>query len=117
MSTNSWMDRHKKAILFLLVALIIGGAASSLRVPTSLFPVIYFPRVRIDVDAGDRPADRMALEITWPVEQAVRSVPGVRNIRSTTTRGSAEISVNFDWGQEMITTTLQVQSAINQIQK
>ena len=83
--------------------------------PASLFPRIDFPRVRVDLDAGDRPADRMGMEVTWPVEEAVRSVPGVRTIRSTTSRGSAEISVNFDWGQDMQAAALQVQSAISQI--
>jgi tRNA U55 pseudouridine synthase TruB len=39
------------------------------------------------------PAERMAAEVTWPLEEAVRAVLGVRNIRSTTSRGSAEISV------------------------
>jgi len=50
-----------------------------------------------------------------PVEEAVRSVPGLRSIRSTSSRGSADISVNFDWGQDMISAMLQVESAINQV--
>ena len=53
----------------------------------------------MNVDAGDRPADRMAIEVTWPIEEAVRAVPGVRTVRSTTSRGSADVSINFDWGQ------------------
>ncbi|MGD0661085.1 MAG: efflux RND transporter permease subunit, partial [Syntrophorhabdales bacterium] len=95
MNTSGWMAGHRKSILFLLVVLIVAGGASSIRMPASLFPAIDFPRVRVDLDAGDRPADRMGMEVTWPVEEAVRSVPGVRTIRSTTSRGSAEISINF----------------------
>lgn len=115
MNTSGWMAGHRKSILFLLVVLIVAGGASSIRMPASLFPAIDFPRVRVDLDAGDRPADRMGMEVTWPVEEAVRSVPGVRTIRSTTSRGSAEISINFDWGQDMQAAALQVQSAISQI--
>jgi CzcA family heavy metal efflux pump len=115
MNASEWMAGHRKSILFLLAVLIVAGGVSSIRMPASLFPRIDFPRVRVELDAGDRPASQMGMEVTWPVEEAVRSVPGVRTIRSTTSRGSADISVNFDWGQDMITAALQVQSAISQI--
>jgi multidrug efflux pump subunit AcrB len=52
----------------------------------------------------------MAIEVTTPVEESVRSIPGVRTLRSTTSRGSAEIFVNFDWGEDMIAALLQVES-------
>ena len=96
MFTN-WVHSHHRSILFLLIALAVSGLASSLKLPVALFPQVQFPRVVVDFDAGDRPAERMATEVTWPVEEAVRAVPGVRNIRSITSRGSAEISINFDW--------------------
>ena len=50
-----------------------------------------------------------------PIEQAVRAVPGVRNLRSTTSRGSAEVSINFAWGEDMVAALLQIESAINQV--
>ena len=65
--------------------------------------------------AGDRPAGRMAIEVTLPVEQAVRAVPGVVSVRSTTSRGSAEITIDFGWGRDMVPAMLQVESAINQV--
>ncbi|PYS79162.1 MAG: transporter, partial [Acidobacteria bacterium] len=67
------------------------------------------------LDAGDRPAERMTVEVTTPVEEAVRAIPGVRGVRSTTSRGSAEISINFNWGEDMISAMLQCQSQVNKI--
>ena len=55
----------------------------------------------------------MAVEVTYPVEEAVRAVPGVRSVRSATSRGSAEISINFAWGEDMVASMLQVESAIS----
>ena len=81
----------------------------------SLFPKIDFPRVVVNVDAGDRPADRMGVEVTFPIEEVVRAIPGVRTVRSTTSRGSADISINFDWGSDMVASTLQIESAVNQV--
>jgi CzcA family heavy metal efflux pump len=99
----------------LLLAFAVAGAISSFSLPVSLFPRISFPRVRVSLDAGDRPAERMAIQVTWPVEEAVRSVPGVRSVRSSTSRGSADISINFDWGLDMMGAMLQVESAVNQV--
>jgi len=95
--------------------LVLGGMAVAFRLPVALFPQVDFPRIVVSLDAGDRPAERMTMEVTVPVEEAIRSVPGVRNIRSTTSRGSCDISVNFGWGGDMISAMLQVESAINQV--
>jgi CzcA family heavy metal efflux pump len=111
---TDWMQSHRRSILFLILVLALGGLAGSLKLPVALFPHVNFPRVVVNLDAGDRPAEQMAVEVTWPVEEAVRSVPGVRDIRSTTSRGSAEISINFDWGADMVAAALQVESAISQ---
>jgi CzcA family heavy metal efflux pump len=111
---SQWAYKHHRSILFLLAALALGGIMSAWQLPVSLFPRVRFPRVVVDLEAGDRPAERMIIEVTTPVEEAVRAVPGVRNIRSTTSRGSAEISVNFDWDEDMIAATSQIESAVNQ---
>ncbi|MDA8241518.1 MAG: efflux RND transporter permease subunit [Nitrospiraceae bacterium] len=115
MTLSGWIQYHRRSILFLLAVLMLGGIASSRKLPVSLFPNVSFPRVVAELDSGDRPADQMAIEVTWPVEEAVRSVPGVVNVRSTTSRGSAEVSINFGWGVDMVAAMLQVESAINQI--
>ena len=94
--------RTSFSLLFLIAALIVGGFAATSKLPVALFPYVSFPRVVVSLDAGDRPAERMMIEVTFPIEQAVRAVPGVRDVRSTTSRGSAEISINFDWGEDMV---------------
>ena len=113
MKFTAWAQRHARSILFLVAVLAAAGAVSSFSLPVALFPQVSFPRVRIALDAGDRPAEQMAAEVTRPVEEAIRAVPGVRGVRSTTSRGSAEISVNFDWGDDMVAAMLQIGSQVN----
>jgi len=115
MSFTAWAQSHARSILFFLATLIVAGVVASFSLPVALFPHVSFPRVRIILDAGDRPAERMAVEVTTPVEEAVRAIPGVRSVRSTTSRGTAEISVNFDWGEDMVAAMLQCQSQVNKI--
>jgi multidrug efflux pump subunit AcrB len=51
--------------------------------------------------------------VTRPVEDAIRAIPGVNNVRSESTRGSAQISIDFGWGRDMVASTLQVDSALS----
>ena len=115
MNIIGWIQFHRRSILFLLAMLAAGGILAAFSLPVSLFPTTDFPRVVVTLDAGDRPAEMMALQVTIPVEEAIRRVPGVRSVRSTTSRGTAEVSVNFDWGTDMTAATLQVNAAVSQI--
>jgi len=114
MKFAEWAARHRRSILFLLCLLAAGGASTAFRLPVALFPHVNFPRIRVELDAGDRPADQMALAVTRPVEEAIRAVPGVREIRSETSRGSADLSINFHWGDNMPLKLQQVESAVTQ---
>ncbi|MDE2428225.1 MAG: efflux RND transporter permease subunit, partial [Burkholderiales bacterium] len=115
MNFSQWMQAHRRSILFVLTLLAIGGAIMAFKLPTSLFPNVDFPRVLITLDAGDRPAEQMSMLVTTPVEEAVRRVPGVKDVHSTSSRGNAEVSVNFDWGLDMPRAALETSAAIAQI--
>ncbi|CAA9889295.1 putative RND efflux pump, Similar to multidrug efflux transporter AcrB [Candidatus Methylobacter favarea] len=112
---TQWAYRHRRSILFALSLIAIAGFFEIYNTPVSLFPQVTFPRVVVNLNAGDMPAERMAVQVTWPVEEAVRAVPGVLTVRSATSRGSADIAINFNWGSDMVSAMLQVASAINQI--
>jgi CzcA family heavy metal efflux pump len=110
-----WAASHRRSILFLLLIAALFGSLAAFQLPVALFPQIDFPRVVVSLDAGDRPADQMVVQVTRPVEVAVRAVRGVREIRSTSTRGSAEISVNFAWGTNMRVATLDIEAAVTRL--
>ena len=103
---------HARAIWLGVLLLTLGGVFAGLRLPVSLFPQIDYPRVVVSIDAGERDAAQMEAEITRPVEIALRAVPGVTRLRSTTSRGSAEIQLNFGWGHDMVSAELATQGAL-----
>ncbi|HUH56295.1 MAG TPA: efflux RND transporter permease subunit, partial [Rhodanobacter sp.] len=114
MNFSVWMQRHRRSLLFLVFMLAMGGIASAFFMPVALFPDVAFPRVQMTIDAGDRPADQMAIQVTTPVEVAVRRVRGVRDVKSTTSRGSAQIEVSFDWGFDMNAALQEINGAASQ---
>ncbi len=117
MTFTAWIQRHRRSLLFLLALLVLGGVFASPRLPVALFPHVAFPRVEIYATAGDRPAKRMLIQVTYPVEEALRGIPGVVGVRSTTSRGSADFYINFRWGEDMTTATLEVQAAIAEVDR
>ncbi|HEV2530511.1 efflux RND transporter permease subunit [Phenylobacterium sp.] len=117
MNFAQFVARRRRSLLTLLSMLIVAGVVGAFVMPVSLFPTVFFPRIAVAIDAGDRPPDQMEAVITRPAEQAVRAIPGVQNLRSTTSRGSAEMSINFAWGSDMDLALQRVQSALQGVQQ
>src|SRR6202521_250228 len=111
-----WFSRHSKSIIFLISMLAIVGIYEALTLPIAVFPATNFPRIIIGVDNGVMPIDQMEVTITRPLENAVNSVPGLEDVRSTTSRGSAEVDLSFSWNVDMVTTLQLVNSAIARVQ-
>src|SRR5205809_7731580 len=114
---NYWFARHSKFIVFLILILGIVGVYAAIGIPVAVFPTTNFPRIIIGVDNGVMPIEQMEVAITRPLEQAVRAVPGLENVRSVTSRGSAEINLFFDWRVDMIQTLQIVDSALSRVQR
>src|SRR6478672_10456290 len=107
--------RHRLAIVFISLALCLAGVYSALTLPSSVFPQTNFPRVVVLVDNGVMPADEMMATVTRPIEEVMKDIPGAIRIRSTTGRGSAEISVFFSWSADMVESELHVEARLSQI--
>ena len=106
---------HAISIVFISLALCIGGIYASFHIPSSVFPQTDFPRVAILVDNGVMPGDEMMARITRPIEEAMKDIPGAEHIRTATGRGSAEISIYFNWKVDMTQAELYVLGRLSQI--
>ena len=111
-----WLTRNAKPTIFVILTLACLGAYLAFSVPISVFPTTDFPRIIIGVDNGVMPIDQMQIAVTRPIEEAVNSVPGLHNVRSITSRGSAEINLFFDWNVDMFQTLQYVNAALSRVQ-
>ncbi len=112
---KAWFLRHGRSILLAFVLFSVMGVVAAFKLPVGLFPLIDFPRVEVNLDAGDQPVDRMVVEVTRPLELALRSVPGVLGVRSDSSRGSTQIFLTFDWGTDMVAALLQTQAMVSRV--
>jgi len=115
-SGQHWIALHSRPVIFLILTLGLLGAYLAFTIPVSVFPSTDFPRVLIGVDNGVMPIDQMTVTVTRPIEEAVNSVPGLLTVRSTTSRGSAEIDLFFRWDVDMFQTLQYVNAAISRVQ-
>src|SRR5205085_2144243 len=107
---------HSKSIIFLICILAVIGIFSAVSLPVAVFPTTNFPRIIIGIDNGVMPIEQMEVTITRPLEDAVRTVPGLENVRSVTSRGSAEIDLTFNWNSNMLETLQLVDAAVSRVQ-
>ena len=114
---NFWLPRWVRTIFFMALVLTVVGIFACFQTPIAVFPETNFPRVVIGVDNGVMPVEQMQVTITKPIEDAVNSVPGLTTVRSNTSRGSAEVSLFFDWSVDMFRTLELVNSALSRVQQ
>jgi CzcA family heavy metal efflux pump len=82
---------------------------------TSLFPEITFPKIKIIADEGLQPVNKMMVTVTKPLENAIKQVPDLQTVRSTTNRGSCEISAYMNWDADIDLAQQRIQTSIDQI--
>lgn len=112
---KNFFVRYKSPVAVVLAIILLGGAYAFSRLQISLFPEVTFPKIKVIADAGLQPVGTMMVTVTKPLENAIKQVPGLQTLRSTTTRGSCEISAFMNWNTDIDLSKQQVESAINQV--
>ncbi len=107
---------NRRAILFTTLLLSLIGGYLLFRIPEGVFPDATFPRIAIEVDYGLAPLKEMEMRVAKPIEEAMMMVEGVRTVRASISRGSLEVNVDFQWGQDMFRAYQLVQAQVSGIQ-
>ena len=105
----------KTPVAVILILILIGGIFSYKDLKTSLFPNVTFPKIKIIADNGEQPVDKMMVEVTKPLEEAIKRVEHLSLVRSATSMGSCEISAYMEWGSDIDLDKQQVESQIARI--
>ena len=106
---------HKNPLTVFIALIIMGGIYVYSRMQTSLFPEITFPKIKVIADAGLQPVDKMMVTVTKPLENAIKRVPDLADIRSTTSRGSCEISAFMNWNANIDISQQRIESRIAEV--
>ena len=115
MKLTDWAVRNIRPVVFLTLILCLAGAAVYFSFPVSILPDVTFPRVVIVADAGSRPTKVVEVSVSRPIEEAVATIPNVKRVTSKVEPGSAEISVDFQDGTDVILAEQLVNAKVNQV--
>ena len=89
--------KNKLAIL-LIIALLAGmGYKLSGTIPKGVLPNIFFPRIEVSIDNGYAPIAQMLYGVAKPAEEALKTVQDVEKIVSSTSVGTTDINIYFNW--------------------
>src|SRR6202000_3279516 len=113
--TENFFIFYRKPLLLVLAIIVMGGVFCYTKLQTSLFPEITFPKIKIIADEGLQPVNKMMITVTKPLENAIKQVPDLKIVRSTTSRGSAEISAYMNWSADIDLSKEQIESQISKI--
>jgi multidrug efflux pump subunit AcrB len=89
------------AVVLTTALLTAGGIYSATQMPSGVYPEVTFPRIAVVAKKPGLDLVNMELQVTQPLEQAVRGVIGVARVRSKTIRGGCDLSIDFDPGTNM----------------
>lgn len=112
---RNFFTTNKNPVSVMVVIIIIGGLFSYSKIQPALFPEITFPKIKIIADGGQQPVKKMMITVTRQLENAIKQVPDLKMIRSTTSRGTCEISAFMDWIANIDISKQRIESKINEI--
>ena len=114
---KKFYSEFKGPVAAILVFILLGGIYSLQYLQTSLFPDITFPKIKIIAENGQQPVNKMMLTVTTPLENAIKKVQDLKLLRSTTTRGSCEISAFLEWNADVDLGKQRIEAQINSIKE
>ncbi|MDB5968582.1 MAG: efflux transporter permease subunit [Hydrocarboniphaga sp.] len=95
-----------------LIVLLFGGLAL-LRLPIQLLPDTKNPQIWINVQWREAAPSEVEEALIEPIEEAMRGLSGMKEMRSQINRGGGGVSLSFEIGTDMTRVMLDVVSRIN----
>ena len=103
-------------ILVAVLALIVLGVTGFTKMTTELLPEMNLPYMMVMVtDPGASP-QKVATEITEPLENAVSTISGIKNVQSYSADSNSQVVLEFEHGTNMDGAMVKVTSAVNQLE-
>jgi HAE1 family hydrophobic/amphiphilic exporter-1 len=116
MQIVEFATRRRVTILMVTLAVLLFGFVSLTRLKLNLLPDLSYPTLTVRTDLpGAAPLELETL-ITRPIEEAVGIIRNVRQVRSVSRAGQADVILEFAWGTDMDLAGIDVREKIDLLQ-
>ncbi|MET0230056.1 MAG: efflux RND transporter permease subunit [Rhodanobacteraceae bacterium] len=108
------LKRPVTAIMF-FVSMVVIGLIAAARLPLEQFPTLDAPFLFVNIPYPGSTPTEIERTITRPVEEALATLPGVKRMNSTSDAESAQIFLEFKWGESVAIKAVQAREKIDAI--
>ncbi|MBD2253902.1 efflux RND transporter permease subunit [Nostoc parmelioides] len=112
---SRWAIEYSWLTVSFWIAVAVAGALAFSSLKYALFPDITFPVVVVNATAPLKTAVDTEAKLTIPIEDSLRSLEGLDNLRSSSYPGQAAVSLAFSVGTNLETSTSKVEAALKQL--
>jgi CzcA family heavy metal efflux pump len=114
---KNFYSSYKGPLAAIMTFILLGGIYSLKNIQTGLFPDITFPKIKIIAESSEQPVDKMLVTVTVPLENAIKKTENLKLLRSSTSRGSCEISAFMQQGTDIDLGKQRIESYINAVKQ
>jgi HAE1 family hydrophobic/amphiphilic exporter-1 len=101
----------------LMVALLVFGLVSYTRLAIDEYPDITYPTISVNTSFPGASPEVMEREISRPIEEALNTVQGIREITSSSSEGNSSVRVNMQLGVNVMEAQQEVISKVARIRR
>jgi multidrug efflux pump subunit AcrB len=111
----AWFARNHVAANLLMVVIILTGIFSALTIRTQMMPDLSINRVNIDVPFPGASPGEVETGVVTRIEEAVRDIEGVDDMRSFSSEGFGRVRLDVDSGYDVLTIMDEVKTSVDRI--
>ena len=93
--------RRHVTTLMILVSMIVLGSVALLKLPLAFMPDFEFPMLFVQLPYQNASPAQIERAIVRPVEEALGSLKGLRNMWSGCDQDGGNIQLEFEWGTNL----------------
>src|SRR6201989_2159765 len=105
--------RRPVATALLTIAIFLAGATAFKLLPVSPLPQVDFPTISVNASLPGASPETMASSVATPLERQFGRIAGVTEMTSSSSLGSAGVTIQFDLSRTIDAAARDVQAAIN----
>jgi multidrug efflux pump len=105
--------RRPIATILLTIGLALAGAAAFFVLPVAPLPQVDYPAISVSASLAGASPQTMATSVATPLERRLGTIAGINEITSSSSSGSARVSLQFDLSKNIDSAAREVQAAIN----
>jgi multidrug efflux pump len=113
MSISTPFIKRPVATTLFVVALTLAGGIAYTLLPVSALPEVDFPTITVSANLPGASPLVMAASVATPLEKQFTRIAGVTEMTSTSSVGSAQVTLQFDLSRDINSAGREVQAAIN----